>query len=43
MEKENLENIEHLEHLEVQEETKYIIIYTNNNIYLIWENFRTKV
>jgi hypothetical protein len=34
MEKENLENLEDLENLE---ETKYIIIYTNNNnnIYLI--------
>jgi hypothetical protein len=39
MEKENLENLEDLEDQEVPEvleETKYIIIYTNNNnIYLI--------
>jgi hypothetical protein len=39
MEKENLEDLEDLEdleNLEVPEETKYIIIYiNNNNIYLI--------
>jgi len=36
MEKENLEDVENLEDLEVPEETKYIIIYiNNNNIYLI--------